>query len=90
MNQTTPAPKRTFEREFEREFKRGFKLQVVRQLQSGEKRLAQICREYNLCQTLVRRWRDQYEQKGENAWLEQTSSNSNSVNSVNIVAVCGS
>ena len=65
MNQTIPAPKRTFEREF--------KLQVVRQLQSGEKRLAQICREYNLCQTLVRRWREQYEQKGENAWLEQTA-----------------
>ena len=73
MNQTLPVPKRTFEREF--------KLQVVRQLQSGEKRLAQICREYNLCQTLVRRlcqtlgrrWREQYEQKGENAWLEQTN-----------------
>ncbi len=69
MNQTThqnkPAPKRTFDREF--------KLQVVRQLASGEKRMAQICREHNLCQTIVRRWREQYEQKGENAWLEQAS-----------------
>jgi transposase-like protein len=60
------APKRTFEREF--------KLQVVRQLKSGEKRLAQVCREHGLCQTLVRRWREQYEHKGENAWLEQTHS----------------
>jgi transposase-like protein len=60
------SPKRTFDREF--------KLQVVRQLKSGEKRLAQVCREHNLCQTLVRRWREQYEQKGENAWLEQAQS----------------
>jgi len=60
------SPKRTFDREF--------KLQVVRQLKSGEKRLAQVCREHNLCQTLARRWREQYEQKGENAWLEQAHS----------------
>ncbi|HEV2121839.1 MAG TPA: transposase [Chloroflexota bacterium] len=59
-SQTT---KRTFDREF--------KLQVVRQLKSGEKRLAQLCREHNLCQTLVRRWREQYERQGENAWLDQ-------------------
>lgn len=62
MSQTT---KRTFDREF--------KLQVVRQLNSGHKRLAQICREHNLCQTLVRRWRDQYEHQGENAWPERSS-----------------
>ncbi len=60
------APKRTFEREF--------KLQIARQLKSGEKRLAQVCREHGLCQTLVRRWREQYEHKGENAWLEQAQS----------------
>jgi transposase-like protein len=48
--------------------------QVARQLKSGEKRLAHVCREHSLCQTLVRRWREQYEQKGENAWLEQAHS----------------
>jgi transposase len=58
-------PKRTFDREF--------KLQVVRQLASGEKRLAQVCRENDLCQTLVRRWRDQYERDGENAWRQATA-----------------
>ena len=52
-----------------RSFSREFKLQVVRQLVSGEKRLAQICREYGLCQTLVRRWREQYDAAGENAWM---------------------
>lgn len=53
--------KRTFDREF--------KLQVVRELERGEKRISQICREHGLCQTLVRRWREQYEERGENAWL---------------------
>lgn len=54
-------PKRTFSREF--------KLQVVRQLVSGEKRTAQVCREHDLCRTLVLRWREQYERDGESAWL---------------------
>lgn len=54
-------PKRSFSREF--------KLQIVRQLVQGEKRLAQICREHDLCQSLVRHWRSQYECDGENAWL---------------------
>jgi transposase len=54
-----------------RTFSREFKLQVVRQLARGEKRIAQVCREHGLCQTLVRRWREQYETAGENAWLNQ-------------------
>jgi transposase len=54
-----------------RSFSREFKLHVVRQLVSGEKRFAQLCREHNLCQTLLRRWREQYDQRGENAWLDQ-------------------
>ena len=48
---------------------REFKLEVVRQIITGEKRLAQLCREHNLCETLVRRWRDQSEARGEQAWL---------------------
>jgi len=52
-----------------RVFTRDFKLQVVRQLARGEKRISQVCREHALCQTLVRRWREQYEKEGENAWL---------------------
>ena len=55
-------PKRSFDREF--------KLQVVRQLLSGERRLSQLCREHQLSETLVRRWKEQYEQEGENAWPE--------------------
>ena len=52
-----------------RTFTREFKLQIARQLVTGEKRLSQVCREHGLCQTLVRRWRDQYDQAGEDAWL---------------------
>jgi len=52
--------KRTFTREFKR--------QVASQALAGEKGMAQLCREYGLCQTLVRRWRDQYQQLGEAAW----------------------
>lgn len=53
-------------------FGREFKLQVARQLVNGEKRLAQLCREHDLCETLVRRWREQYERDGEAAWPEAT------------------
>lgn len=53
-----------------RSFSREFKLQVTRQLATGEKRLAQVCREHDLCETLVRRWREQYERDGEQAWQE--------------------
>jgi transposase-like protein len=52
--------KRTFTREFKR--------QVASQALAGDKGIAQLCREHGLCQTLVRRWRDQYQQLGEAAW----------------------
>ena len=55
-------PRRSFDREF--------KLQVVRQWTSGEKRLAQLCREHQLAESMVRRWREQYEEQGQNAWPE--------------------
>jgi transposase len=54
-----------------RTFDRQFKLDICRQLAVGEKRISQVCREHNLCQTLVRRWRDQYDRLGENAWLDR-------------------
>jgi transposase len=56
-----------------RVFDREFKLQVVRQLLGGEKRLAQLCREHQLSETLVRRWKEQYEQDGEDAWPDTAS-----------------
>jgi transposase-like protein len=52
-----------------RTFTREFKLQVVRQLVRGEKRISQLCREHGLCHTLVSRWRTQFEKDGDQAWL---------------------
>ena len=52
-------------------FGREFKLQIVRQLERGEKRLGQLCREHSLAESLVRRWQEQYHQAGENAWRDE-------------------
>ena len=47
---------------------REFKLDVVRQVASGEKRPAQICREHGLAESLVLRWRKEYDVRGEAAF----------------------
>jgi transposase-like protein len=51
-------------------YSREFKLKVARQASTGEKRMAQLCREHGLCQTLVSKWRREYERLGEHAWPE--------------------
>ncbi len=53
-----------------RNFDREFKLGVVRQLESGEKRLGQVCREHSLAESVVRRWREQYLDKGSEAFVD--------------------
>jgi transposase len=53
---------------------REFKLNVVHQLASGEKRPAQICREHNLANSVVSRWRNEYDQRGEEAFRPAGSS----------------
>jgi transposase-like protein len=47
-----------------RKFSAAFKFEVVRQLQSGEKRLAQVCREHDLDPGMVRDWRATVEKRG--------------------------
>jgi transposase len=53
---------------------REFKLAIARQLASGEKRPAQICREHNLASSVVSRWRTEYEQRGEEAFRPPSNS----------------
>ena len=48
---------------------REFKLACCRQVVSGEKRQAQLCREHNLSASLLQRWRKEYEAYGEEAFL---------------------
>ena len=47
---------------------REFKLTVVREVASGEKRPAQVCREHGLAESLLLRWRHEYEARGEAAF----------------------
>ena len=56
---STKAP-RTFAREFKRD--------LCRQIQSGQKRPAQLCREHQLTEGLLLRWRREFEQRGEAAF----------------------
>jgi len=52
-----------------RTFTREFKLDIVRQMESGQKRFAQICREHGLDQSVLSRWRREFQERGENAFL---------------------
>ena len=51
-----------------RTFEREFKLDLCRQIQSGQKRPAQLCREHQLTEGLLLRWRREFEQRGEAAF----------------------
>lgn len=51
-----------------RKFSAAFKFEVVRQLQSGERRLAQLCREHDLDPGMVRDWRTRVEKRGAEAF----------------------
>ncbi len=51
-----------------RTFTREFKLDIVRQIESGAKRAAQVCREHHLAETVLLRWRREYEERGEAAF----------------------
>ena len=56
-----------------RQHSRELKLEVVRQVASGHKRPAQVCREYGLADSVLSRWRREYQERGEAAFLPQAS-----------------
>ena len=47
------------------------KPEVVRQIASGQKRPAQACREYGLAESVLSRWRKEYQERGEAAFQSQ-------------------
>jgi transposase-like protein len=59
------------EKRLRRNHTREFKLECVRQIAMGEKRPAQICREHNLAQSVLLKWRREYEARGEAAFTEK-------------------
>jgi putative transposase len=46
-----------------RNHSRELKLEVCRQIASGERRPAQVCREHELSPSLLMRWRKEYERR---------------------------
>jgi transposase-like protein len=56
-----------------RVFSREFKLAVVRQIADGAKRPAQLCREHSLNESVLLRWRHEYEERGEAAFTPRES-----------------
>jgi len=62
------------EERLRRNHTREFKLQCCRQVATGEKRPAQLCREHNLSESVLLRWRKEYEACGEAAFSEQQPS----------------
>ncbi|HEY8325329.1 MAG TPA: transposase [Ktedonobacterales bacterium] len=49
-------------------FTREFKLDLVRQLATGAKRPAQVCRDHGLANSVLARWRQEYTERGEAAF----------------------
>jgi len=74
-----------------RTFSREFKLQVVREVASGTKRPAQVCREHNLANGVLLRWRQEYEQRGELAFGPRQESEPGSLDKkvVELERFCG-
>lgn len=55
----------------QRRYPKEFKIEVVRRLDSGEKSLSELCRELNLSQQYVSKWRKEFSTKGETAFPGQ-------------------
>jgi transposase len=55
---------------------REFKLDLVRQIATGQKRPAQVCREYGLADSVLSRWRKEYQERGEAAFSPPQSTES--------------
>ena len=70
---------------------RELKLLIVRQLASGEKRPAQVCREHHLAASMVARWRQEYDARGEAAFapLEPTPTQALEAKVAELERFCG-
>ncbi len=55
-----------------RTFTREFKLAVVQQVERGDRRPAQVCREHQLADGVLWRWRREYAERGEAAFAPPT------------------
>lgn len=56
-----------------RPYPRELKFAVVRQVASGERRVAEVCQEHGIDERVLRRWRAEYAALGERAFLPRTA-----------------
>jgi transposase-like protein len=56
-----------------RTFTREFKLDIVRQIENGLKRPAQLCREHHLDHSVLTRWRREFQERGDAAFTAKQS-----------------
>jgi transposase len=70
---------------------REFKLEIVRQIATGQKRPAQVCREYGLAESVLSRWRKDYQERGEAAFhpLEAEGATSQEQRILELEQFCG-
>lgn len=54
-----------------RNHSRQFKLDCAREVATGQKRPAQLCREHNLAESVLLRWRKEYEARGEEVFTDK-------------------
>ena len=54
-------------------YSREFKLQVVQSVECGQLRPAQACREYQLAESVLNRWRNEVRARGEAAFMPDTA-----------------
>ena len=47
---------------------REFKISVCQQVASGQKRPSQVCREHNLSESVLIRWRNEFKERGDQAF----------------------
>lgn len=74
-----------------RSHSRELKLELVRQIATGQKRPAQICREYGLAESVLSRWRKEYQERGEAAFqpLQAQGSTSQEQRILELEQFCG-
>lgn len=57
-----------------RVFTREFKIDLCRQIASGQRRPAQLCREHQLAEGVLLRWRREFDRRGEAAFSPEEPS----------------
>lgn len=69
-----------------RRFSAEFKFELIRQIEAGEKRLAQVCREHDLDPGMVRDWRESVRKRGAQAFPRSEGDGSGDATAISALA----